>query len=59
MADEKIINDCAEEVSGGSVVSAAENMDFDRCPLCDNPTPVVNGYCTCTNCGHRWAAGSH
>jgi len=52
------INESVKNVSGGSVVSAAEE-EFDRCPLCDNPTPVINGRCTCTNCGHSWTAGSH
>ena len=44
-----------ENVSGGSLASG----DYDRCPMCDNPTPVINGRCKCSNCGHSWRAGSH
>ncbi len=54
----KLVDKNVEQANGGVVTSVA-NGDFDRCPMCDNPTPVIDGYCTCTNCGHRWTAGSH
>ncbi len=56
--ENKNINESVKSVNGGVVVSAASE-EFDRCPMCDNPTPVVNGRCKCTNCGHSWYAGSH
>ena len=40
--------------------AGAGNVEYDRCPMCDNPTPVgSNGRCKCTSCGHSWTAGSH
>ena len=57
MTDEKkeIKIEEANTVAGGSVASG----DYDRCPMCDTPTPVIGGRCTCPNCGHSWGAGSH
>ena len=57
--EDKKIEKGTECVTGGSLASAA-GVDYDRCPMCDNPTPVEsNGRCHCTNCGHSWTAGSH
>ncbi len=56
--EDKKINKGTESVAGGALASANE-APYDRCPMCDNPTPVVNGRCHCTNCGHSWTAGSH
>lgn len=56
--EDKKINKGTESVTGGALASANE-APYDRCPMCDNPTPVVNGRCHCTNCGHSWTAGSH
>ena len=56
--DKKLNNESVENANGGVVLSVASG-EFDRCPLCDNPTPVVDGWCKCTNCGHSWPAGSH
>ncbi|MBO7703675.1 MAG: hypothetical protein J6S26_04440 [Solobacterium sp.] len=58
MEENKKIKQEAEKVTGGSLASAARE-EYDRCPMCDNPTPVINGRCKCTSCGHSWTAGSH
>ena len=57
MEENKKLDQGAENVTGGRVIASA--TPTDRCPMCDNPTPVVNGRCKCPNCGHSWVAGSH
>ena len=57
MEENKKIEIKEEDVAGGRVLASA--TDYDRCPMCDNPTPVINGRCKCTSCGHSWTAGSH
>ena len=58
MTDEKKINlEETKAAAGGGLASAS--VDYDRCPMCDTPTPVVGGPCTCPSCGHSWTAGSH
>ena len=56
--EDKKLNKSVESVAGGAFASAKETQ-YDRCPMCDNPTPVEGGRCHCTNCGHSWYAGSH
>ena len=49
-----------EQVNAGLASLRTENEEYDRCPMCDNPTPIdSSGRCKCTNCGHSWRAGSH
>ncbi len=67
MEEKKIASEnVQEQVSGGLAsrgnerVLASASTDYDRCPMCDNPTPVDgSGRCHCSNCGHSWYAGSH
>ena len=55
--NKKLVKEAEEEVAGGRTLASAG--EFDRCPMCDTPTPVIDGRCKCPNCGHTWRAGSH